>query len=257
MIQQTNILIKDMVRNYGNAAAGPSTVSFYLSISATQEPDTPLTGAYGIGSRMQSPLSAGASSGLVSTTVPLVGVVPQGTYYLWVCADDPNDTGYVPGGAVNESIETNNCNRGSTVIVKDPDLTEISATGTYSSATDSVTIKDRTRNLGGAFTTPSSFSVTFYLSTDTGPALYPLGPGRYQIGSRTQAALGSGAAGLGATVTTTGLSRAGIPAGTYRVSACADDNPASLGYQSSDGAVTESNETGLSNCKVGNVVKLP
>ena len=248
-----------MVRNFGKAPAGTSNVSFYLSTSPTAEPDAPPgAGEYLIGGRTQGPLSAGVSSGLVNTTVPVMGVVPAGTYYVWVCADDQAfPAGYNTPGDVAESNETNNCKRGSKVFVKDPDLSEISAMGTYDAGTDTVTIKDRTRNLGGAFTIPFSFDVTFYLSTGTGPALYPLGAGRYQIGSRTQAALGSGASGLGTTVTTTGLSRAGIPAGTYRVSACADDNPASQGYQSSDGAVSESNETGLSNCKIGNAVKLP
>jgi subtilase family serine protease len=88
--------VTDTVENQAAAAAGPSTVQYYLSTD-------PLTGGGEIlltGARTVGTLPAqGNSTGTVTVTVP--SDMALGTYYVLACADDLN--------AVVENSETNNC----------------------------------------------------------------------------------------------------------------------------------------------------
>jgi len=88
--------VTDTVENQAAAAAGPSTVQYYLSTDPLQGGvERPLTGARSVGTLP----AQGNSTGTVTVTVP--SDMALGTYYVLACADDLN--------AVVENSETNNC----------------------------------------------------------------------------------------------------------------------------------------------------
>ncbi len=88
-----SLQISDTVLNLGSGNAGASVTGFYLSMDGVTK------GTY-LGSRSVVALSAGGSSGAVTTTLTLAASV-KGTYYVMACADS--------NSAISEANETNNC----------------------------------------------------------------------------------------------------------------------------------------------------
>jgi hypothetical protein len=88
--------VTDTVMNDGNATAAATTTRYYLSNDPSRDAsDVLLTGTRAVTS-----LAGGASSsGSKTVTVPLAA--PEGTYYLFACADDLLK--------VAEASEANNC----------------------------------------------------------------------------------------------------------------------------------------------------
>jgi subtilase family serine protease len=94
--QDGSFQVTDTVENQAAAAAGPSTVQYYLSTDPLKGGgERLLTGARTVGTLP----AQGNSTGTVTVTVP--SDMALGTYYVLACADDLN--------AVVENSETNNC----------------------------------------------------------------------------------------------------------------------------------------------------
>ena len=87
--------VGDTTRNRGTIAAPASRTRYYLSTDSLRSGGDRLAGARGIGS-----LAAGASDA-ATWLMTISPTVPNGRYYLIVCADQ--------GRVVTESNETNNC----------------------------------------------------------------------------------------------------------------------------------------------------
>ena len=79
--------------NQGSGNAGSSTTIFYLSTDGVAKGTS-------LGSRNVGPLSGGANSGSVNTSLALP-TTQHGTFYVLACADYLN--------VVAETDETNNC----------------------------------------------------------------------------------------------------------------------------------------------------
>lgn len=88
------LYITDVEENDGNQAAGPFTVSLYLSTDAVYDSLDTLIGSRGI-----SGLAGGGATNNATTVIPTSGV-PSGTYYIIAVSDS--------GHAVTETHEDNN-----------------------------------------------------------------------------------------------------------------------------------------------------
>jgi subtilase family serine protease len=203
-----SVSVADTTRNIGGAAAQASMTNLYLSANAALDASDTLLGA-----RSVPALAAGASSsGTSSVTIP--AGTPAGTWFILAQADG--------GGAVGETIETNNTSYA--FVQVGPDLTIAALTGPATSgAGSSITLNDTTRNQG-AGAAPAS-TTRFYLSTnalvDASDTL---------LGGRDVGALVAGASSSGTTSLT-------IPAGT------ATGGYYVLGQADGGGVVGESSET--------------
>jgi len=95
-ITGSSFSVTDTVKNQGNASAGASITSYYLSLdTAKGSGDIPLTGSRSVPSLGIN----GTNSGTITVTIP--SGTASGSYYLLACADDTN--------VVPESNEGNNC----------------------------------------------------------------------------------------------------------------------------------------------------
>lgn len=200
--------VTDTVQNPGAAGTEASTTRYYLSLDTTKSGgDVRLTGA-----RAVPALGAGAAStGVVMVTVPAGTAL--NSYFLIACADDLD--------VIVESHDGNNCLASATRLevkataglsdlvetaVSNPPATVV-VVGTFA-------VTDTVRNQGG---TASGASTTrYYLSRDA----IRDSKDTSLVGTRKVSAL---AAGASATGTATLAIKAGTPADTYFVIACADD----------------------------------
>jgi sugar lactone lactonase YvrE len=199
------IQVTDTVLNQGGGIASASTTGFYLSTNGTTK------GTY-LGYRYVPALSAGASSGPVTTTFTLPTNL-SGTYYLMACANYNN--------GISESNTSNNCTASASFTVAGADLVE-SIVGLLTTAPisgGSVQVTDTVLNQGGGIASASTTG--FYLSTNgTTKGTY--------LGYRNVPALSAGA-GSGPVTTTFTLPTS--LSGTYYLMACANYT----------GAIVESN----------------
>ncbi len=202
--------VSSSVLDQGTAAAGGSTVGFYLSLdNIITSTDIRLTAT-----RVISALAAGANSGILVTTVTVPYAAALGVYYVGACADMTN--------LVIESNETNNCKAatGTTPVtikvVRNVDLqmTAVSKIATVVGQTKTFTIPNTVKNVGTTPVTVPSFMVSFYLSKD--PIITTLD---IKIGSRVVSRL---MAGQSSTAITTVTVPGTVLPGVYYVGACAD-----------------------------------
>lgn len=186
---------------------------FYLSSDGTTK------GSF-LGYRYVGTLSAGASSGPVTTTLTLPTSL-SGTYYVIACADYNK--------AVAESDAVHNCKSTASFAVAGADLIEnaVSILTTSPTLGGSVQVSDTVLNQGGGIAGMSATG--FYLSANG------VTKGTY-LGYRYVGALNAGANSGGSTTTLT--LPAGLTGGNYHVIACANHN----------NGITESNTN--NNCTV-------
>jgi hypothetical protein len=193
-----SLQVSDTVLNQGGGKAAGSLTGFYLSTDGN-------TKTTYLGYRAVPLLSAGASSGPVTTTLG-VPTNLSGTYYLIACANYNN--------VITESNTANNCTTSASFAVAGADLIEstVSILTTTPAAGGSVQISDTVLNQGGGKAIASLTG--YYASTDG------LTKGAY-LGYRSVPAL-SGGASSGPVTTTLTLPKS--LAGTYYVIACANYN---------------------------------
>jgi len=198
------LAITSTVRNVGPAAAGASTVRFYLSSDAALDSGDVLLGARAVGA-----LAAGASSTAVTTvTIPANTSAPA-SYRVIAVADAL--------GQVTETDETNNTLASTATVAVSlyrPDLTLTALTIPAAGATGRpLAISNTVKNSGAAPAGP--FTVRFYLSS-----VATVDGGDVLLGARMLGGLGAGASSQAVTTLT-------IPANTsapadYRVIAVVD-----------------------------------
>jgi glucose/arabinose dehydrogenase/subtilase family serine protease len=197
--------VTDTVANAGSTTAAATTSRYYLSLNAAKDAGDALLS----GSRAVVSLAPGVTStGSKGVTVP--ATLALGTYYLLACADDT--------AKVSEASETNNCLASTGAVnVTMADLVTTAVTNPPASAAPggSFTITDTVLNQGSGSAGKSTtrYYLSLDASKDAGDALLS--------GSRLLATLASGAASTGSKVVTIPTS---VPAGTYRLLACADDS---------------------------------
>jgi len=202
--------VTDTVANLGTTPTSSFLVRYYLSTDAVFT-----TSDISVGSRTVTSLAAGGSS---SATTTLTATTVAGTYYLGVVAD--------PYNAVAESNETNNVQLvGQVTITSDVDLvmTALSQPPTSVATQDGFTVTDTVTNQGT--TGASTFSVAYYISTDTVITTSDQVVGYRYVYGLTAGATVSGSA----SITLPGW----VAPGTYYLGAIAD-------YSDS---IAESNET--------------
>ena len=195
--------VTDTVMNDGNATAAATTTRYYLSHDPSRDAsDVLLTGTRAVTS-----LAGGASSsGSKTVTVPLAA--PEGTYYLFACADDLLK--------VAEASEANNClATAATVLVGLPDLvvTAISEPPTDTVVGGKFAITDTTANVGNV--TAVATATRYYLSLDTAKSADDV----VFATARSVVSLGPGASSSGSRTVTVPL---GTGLGSYYVLACGD-----------------------------------
>jgi hypothetical protein len=193
----STIQVTDTVKNQGITSAGGSTTGFYLSTNGTTE------GTY-LGYRYVGTLSAGASSGPVTTTLTLPASV-TGNYYVMACANFNN--------GITESNTTNNCTA-APITLAGPDLIEsaVSVLTTTPASGGSLLVSDTVLNQGGGIAGGSTTG--FYLSTN-GTTKGTLLGYRY---------VGTLSAGASSGPVTTSLTLPTSVTGSYYVMACANYN---------------------------------
>ena len=91
------VTIKEITKNVGDVAAGPSVTRYYLSDDEVIDPATDSM----VGERLIPALEPGESSDEGSISVTIAAGHKGGLYYLWACAD--------AGAAMAETDEQNNC----------------------------------------------------------------------------------------------------------------------------------------------------
>ncbi len=147
-----DIVINHAAKNQGNRNAGAFTIGFYLSTDTIYQSTDRF-----ICSRDLNPLAAGASDPATGTTVATCPAPPAapGAYYVIAWVDS--------GGAVTESLETNNTRATPSKVNLGPDLIPTSVTAVISGA--NLVITDSVKNQGTEGAGP--FTISFYLSPDT------------------------------------------------------------------------------------------
>ena len=194
----------DTAKNVGNTASGAFAVRYYLSLTTTKDKNSKLLG----GSRQITSLNPGISS-TGTATVRTPANIAEGMYYLIACADG--------GGAVTESVETNNCITSSTTIeVAKADLVVSSLTDPPAAPVSgrAFSVTDTVKNNGAA---PAGISTTgYYFSTITTKDKTAIA----LKGARSVPALNPGAESAGTVSVTIPI---GIRPGEYYLLACADD----------------------------------
>ncbi len=199
--------VTDTTTNTGDAAAGPSTTRYYLSLDKVKNSgDKVLTGSRAVPSLVP----GDTSTGTVMVTIP--AGLPSNTYYLLACADDAKK--------VAESNENNNCIASLLPIsVTGPDLVETSVSDPPASAprSSSFAVTDCTKNLMPPADAAAGINTTrYYLSLDK----VKNSGDKALTGIRTLLGLQPGEESCG-TVTVTVPSNTLI--GTYYLLSCADD----------------------------------
>lgn len=179
----TNLVINDSVNNQGTGAAGAFAISYYLSSDTSYQAGTDTL----ICSRSVTNLVAGASNPASGTTQTTCAIPPvaAGPYYV-LAVDDS-------GGVITESVESNNVLATTGTLNIGPDLVATALTASKSGNT--VPVNDTVANQGNR-NVSTTFTVTYYLSTDT----------VYQAGD---IALASGTGGSGTCTRTLGSLNAG------------------------------------------------
>lgn len=201
-----SFVASDAVQNQGQAAAGPTTTRFYLSLDTTRDSGDKLLS----GSRAVPGLGVGDQS-TGDTTVTVPADTAAGTYRLLACA---NDT-----GAIAESNTGNNCTAHAltvTVEVARPDLaaTAVSSPATTVKRGSAIQVTDTVVNQG---TAPAGSSRTrYYLSTNT----IKDNTDKRLNGNRQVPQLGPGQQSTGSVTVTV---HKGTTPGTYYLLGCADD----------------------------------
>jgi subtilase family serine protease len=203
----TTFYVSDTGINKGNQPAGAFTVAFYLTTTTTD----PAAGTLA-GTRSLLELAAGTTSS-ATTTFAVPSSMKDGTYYLCAMTDS--------GNTVKEINETNNTKCSSGTYQIGPDLITSGVSASLSGTTFYVT--DTEQNIGNA--PASGFTVSFYLSLDTG-----YDSGDYFLGSRNASGLAGGAI---STATPQIPLPQGTPSGKYYIIALTD----------SANVVIETNET--------------
>jgi subtilase family serine protease len=194
-----SIVLTDTTKNLGTGTADPTVTQFYLSTNSTIDPSDTL-----LGSRSVPSLAAGASSA-GSTTVTIPQSTAVGTWYIVAKADGED--------VVSEALETNNTFTRVITIGFDVDLDITSMSSpTTGSPGSSITITDRTKNIGSGVVGPTL--THFYLSTDT-----TVDASDILLGSRSVPSLAAGASSSGSTTVTIPQSTA---VGTWYIVAKAD-----------------------------------
>ena len=218
-----SLSVTDTVRNVGTQPAAKSRSRYYLSADLTRGGDILLTGLRSVVALAVSAQSRGS----VSVAVP--ANTPPGDYVLFGCADDL--------AAVVETDEENNCTASASgVRVSRPDLAQQSVGPDKPTPTiqpgQRFKVKDTVRN-PSAVKVPAS-KTRYYLSLNGERDASD----RLLTGTRSVPALTAGKASTGSVTVTVPAS---MPAGTYRILACADDL----------GTMVESDET--NNCAASSV----
>lgn len=205
------ISLKDITKNTGGGAAGPSTTKFYLSRDPTLSSDDIF-----LGGRAVPGLDPGAATATVTTSVTIPASTPPGAWFFIAQADGDN--------AVVETNETNNTLALATTLVgPDLSISSLSAPAT-AGAGGSITIGDTTLNTGLG---PAPSSTTrFYLSTSA-----TFSTSAIALGSRVVPGLNGN--GGGDTGTTTVTIPANTANGSYFILAVAD----------ADGLIPDGNRT--------------
>ena len=205
------IQVTDTVTNQGIVGAGGSTTGFYISTNGVTK------GTY-IGYRYSGTLSAGASSGPVTTTLTLPTSL-SGAYYVMACANYNN--------GITESNTTNNC-AAAPITVAGADLIEsaVSVLTTTPASGSSIQVSDTVLNQGGGVAGASTTG--FYISASSTATEQGTFVGYRYVGQLS--------AGASAAPVTTTLTLPTNLVGTYYLIACANYN----------GGIVESNTT--NNC---------
>jgi subtilase family serine protease len=192
----TTITLTETTSNAGSHPTLASVTQFYLSTDATWDPGDRLLASRAVGA-----LAPGQGS-TVSTKPVLPADVPTGRYFVIARADG--------GEAVSEASETNNAV--AVPVAVGVDLTVTVTVPAVGAPGATLSISDRTTNLGGGTSAPSV--TRLYLS-----AIPTLDGSAVPIGSRQVPSIGPGASSSGTTQVT-------IPAttsvGAYHVIAQAD-----------------------------------
>jgi subtilase family serine protease/glucose/arabinose dehydrogenase len=196
--------VTETVMNRGTATAGSSLTHFFLSTDTVKSSNDVLLK----GSRAVLGLGPGTTS-TGTTLVSTAASTPLGVYYLLACADDQF--------VVAESNEANNCVASTgTVTVTAPDLVEgaVSVSPASVNVGGSISVGDTVSNQGNG-TAPPSFT-RYFLSADQVKSANDT-----IIGVRSVSTLAPHAISSGTVLITLPSS---LPAGTYYLLACADDN---------------------------------
>lgn len=211
--------VSDTTQDSGSAGTPATVTRYFVSADGVH----PLPGSNFIGARSVGSLAAnGTSSGSATATIP--AGIPAGSYFILGCADKTN--------VVSETQENNNCfASASTVAVTGPDLTETTVAQTPASVTigTSVSVTDTVTN--STMVAAGSSATRFYASSDAAKSnddLLLRVCSNATVVQRNVPALASGASSMGTTNVALcyrdGAVTRQVPAGTWFVIACADDN---------------------------------
>ena len=235
------ISVTNRIKNVGGVtAAGSFEVGIYLSPGD----GTPGAGMR-IGSRTVTSLAGGGaeSAALTAVTVP-AGTVP-GSYFVSAVVDDG---GINRAGIVDESNEDDNGLTAATKVdIIRPDLAMLSVSGPSRGAVGQpISVTTSVKNIGPR--AAGAFTIGIYLSSTNTPGSVT------RIATRSVASLAPGA-------TTTAATSANIPqgtaAGTYVLSAVADDGQVVLETGDADDGTNDANNAAVAAAPLQVVSLLP